>query len=36
MDANTKFWGVPEAHVVLVVRSALKFKRFPNVQKDGI
>jgi hypothetical protein len=36
VDANTKFWGIPQAHVVLVVRKGTKVERFPNVQKDGI
>ena len=35
VDANTKFWGIPQAHVVLVVRKGTRVERFPNVQKDG-
>lgn len=34
VDAATKFWGIPKAHVVLVVRKGTCVKRFPNVQKD--
>jgi hypothetical protein len=36
MDTNTKFWGIPRAHLVLVMRKGTKVERFPNVQKDGI
>lgn len=36
VDPSTKFWGIPQAHVVLVIRKGTKVERFPNVQKDGI
>ena len=29
VDANTKFWGIPHAHVVLVVRKGTRVERFP-------
>lgn len=29
------FWGIPKAHVVLVIRKGTRVERFPNVQKDG-
>lgn len=35
VDADTKFWGIPAAHVVLVMRSGTRVEKFPNVQKDG-
>ncbi|GAB7068862.1 phage major capsid protein [Mycobacterium hodleri] len=35
VDANTKFWGIPSSHVVLVIRKGTRVERFPNVQKDG-
>jgi Phage capsid family len=36
VDASTKFWGIPQAHVVLVMRKGTRVEKFPNVQKDGI
>lgn len=36
VDADTKFWGIPKAHVVLVIRKGTRVEKFPNVQKDGI
>jgi HK97 family phage major capsid protein len=36
VDADTKFWGIPQAHVVLVMRKGTRVEKFPNVQKDGI
>ncbi len=35
VDASTLFWGIPNNHVVLVVRKGTKVEKFPNVQKDG-
>lgn len=36
VDAETLFWGIPQAHTVLVMRKGTKVERFPNVQRDGI
>ncbi|MGE2737348.1 phage major capsid protein [Mycolicibacterium vaccae] len=36
VDAETKFWGIPQAHVVLVMRKGTRVEKFPNVQQDGI
>lgn len=35
VDAATKFWGVPQAHVVLVNRRGTTVERFPSVERDG-
>ena len=31
VDPATKFWGIPQEHVVLVVRKGTKVEKFPNV-----
>jgi HK97 family phage major capsid protein len=36
VDASTKFWGIPQAHVVLVMRKGTKVEKFPNVRQDGL
>lgn len=35
VDAATKFWGIPDAHVVLVMRLDTRVEMFPNIQRDG-
>lgn len=35
VDAATKFWGIPSAHVKLVMRKGTTVERFPAVQQDG-
>jgi hypothetical protein len=35
VDAATFFWGVPSAHVVLVMRKGTTVERFPAVDQDG-
>ena len=36
VDASTLFWGIPKAHVMLVVREGTRVEKFPNVQQDGV
>lgn len=36
VDAATLFWGIPQAHVVLVMRKGSKVEKFPNVKQDGL
>ena len=35
VDGATKFWGVPQRHVVLVSRKGTTVEQFPAVDKDG-
>jgi HK97 family phage major capsid protein len=35
VDGATKFWGVPQTHVVLVSRKGTTVEQFPAVDKDG-
>jgi HK97 family phage major capsid protein len=35
IDGATKFWGIPQSHVVLVVRKGTAVERFPAVYNDG-
>lgn len=35
IDAATKFWGIPQAHVKFVQRKDTAVERFPAVQQDG-
>jgi HK97 family phage major capsid protein len=35
LDANTLFWGIPQKHVVLVMRNGTTVERFPAVYNDG-
>lgn len=35
VDAATLFWGVPEAHVMYVLRKGTSVERFPAVTQDG-
>lgn len=35
VDAATLFWGVPQKHVVLVMRKGTTVEQFPAVYNDG-